>query len=196
MSTGPEAREVPDTDAVVVDVQRQPAPADGVPAGRDKASSRVQLVRSAEAYALLVATCAMVVLFSVLPSTSDVFPTPANFQAISGTQAVLGVVTVAVLIPLVCEEFDLSVGANAGLCSILAASVMKGGGSLIVAILAALVVGTVVGLINGLIVVRGGISAVIVTLGTSIVIHGAVQAKTGGESITEGISPSLTSFGT
>jgi ribose transport system permease protein len=189
MSTDPKAADMQNMDPVAVDAPPQPEPA------RDEASGRVGLIRAAESYALLVATCAMVVLFSVLPATSDVFPTPANFQAIAGTQAVLAVVTIAVLVPLVCEEFDLSVGANVGLCSVLAASVMHAGGPLVLAIVVAIVAGAVVGLINGLIVVRAGISAVIVTLGTAIIIDGVIQAKTGGESITAGISPTLTNFG-
>jgi ribose transport system permease protein len=196
LSTEQKAANARKGDPVAIGPPPGPEGAGGLPAADDTPAPRVHLIRAAEAYALLATTCAMVVFFSVLPKTSDVFPTAANFEAISGTQAVLAVATIAVLIPLVCEEFDLSVGANAGLCAILAASVMDAGGPLPLAILVAIATGTVVGLINGLIVVRAGISAVIVTLGTAIVIHGVVQARTGGESITRGISADLTDFGT
>ncbi len=140
-----------------------------------------------EAYTLLFLAVLVALVFSLLPSTSEVFPTGANFQAIAGGQAVLIVATLAVLIPLICDEFDLSVGANLGLASVVAASAMSAGLPLIVAVVAGLVSGTLIGVVNGLLVTRVGVNAVIVTLGVSVIIHGIVQLRTSGQSITEGL---------
>ncbi len=149
----------------------------------------------AESYALLGLAIAVAILFSLLPSTSETFPTLLNFQAIAGGQAVLIVATMAVLVPLICDEFDLSVGANLGLSSVLAASVLEAGAPLALGITVGIVSGVVVGAINGLLVTRAGVNAVIVTLGTATIIHGVVQARTGGQSITEGIPIELLNLG-
>jgi len=149
----------------------------------------------AEAYALLGMALLVAIVFSVLPSTSETFPTVLNFQAIAGGQAVLVVATMAVLVPLICDEFDLSVGANLGLSSVLAGSVLEAGAPLAVGIAVGIVSGVLVGGVNGLLVTRAGVNAVIVTLGTATIIHGIVQARTGGQSITEGIPIALLNLG-
>jgi ribose transport system permease protein len=153
------------------------------------------LARFGEAWALLGVTLALVVGFSLLPSTADVFPTAANFQAIVGSQAVLAIVALAALVPLVCEEYDLSVGATLSLGSVVCAEVMSSGGGLAVAALAGIGAGVVVGFVNGALVVGARVNAVIVTLGTSIAIVGVVNGITKGQTITDGVSRSLIDFG-
>ncbi len=153
------------------------------------------VARFGEAWALLGITLLLIVGFSLLPSTSDVFPTAANFQAIVGSQAVLAIVALAALVPLVCEEYDLSVGATLGLGSVICAEVMSAGGGLLLAALAGVGAGVAVGLVNGTLVVRARVHAVIVTLGTSIAIVGIVNGITKGQTVTDGISRTLTDFG-
>lgn len=149
----------------------------------------------AEALALVGVTIALCIFFALWSDTSSTFPTAANAQSVLGNQAVLGVATLAILIPLVCNQYDLSVGANLGLASVLAATVLSNGGSLVVAILVALLAGTAVGVINGLIVIRGGVNAVVVTLGTALVLTGIVNWITKGQAIIKGIPAELVTFG-
>lgn len=150
---------------------------------------------SAEAWALPALTLALIVFFSVLPATADTFPTAANFRAIASSQAIVAIATLAVLVPLICEEFDLSVGANVTLSAVISASVMASGGPLLVAAAAGIGVAALVGVINGLLITRVGVSAVIVTLGTSVILQGVAQARTDGETITENISSTLIDLG-
>lgn len=152
--------------------------------------------RHAEAYALLILTVLLGAFFAVLPATSDVFFTTANLQVTAAAQAVLVIVAVAALVPLICEEFDLSVGANAGLCSVLCASALSSGWSLAAAILLVIAIGGLVGLINGLIITVGRVNSLVATLGTATILVGLVQWKTGGESIITGIPKTLTDIGT
>ncbi len=149
----------------------------------------------AEALALLGLAVAAVVFFSVLPSTSEAFPTVANFQALFGSQAVLAVATLAVLVPLICDEFDLSVGANLGLAGVLSASAMSSGAPLWLGFVIAIASGVAVGLVNGILVTRAHVNAVVVTLGVATILFGIVQAKTSGNSITEGIPTALLDLG-
>lgn len=156
---------------------------------------RRRLTVSAEAWALPALTLLIIVFFSVLPSTADTFPTVANFRAIASSQAIIAIATLAVLVPLIAEEFDLSVGANVTLGAIVSASVMAGGGALPLAVLAGIAASTFVGLVNGVLVSRVGVSAVIVTLGTSVILTGVAQAVTGGETITKNISQTIIDVG-
>lgn len=149
----------------------------------------------AENYLLVGITLALCVFFSLWPETSATFPTSANLQVIAGNQAVLGVVALAALIPLVSNQFDLSVGATLGLSSVVTATLLGSGLPLLVAIAAALLVGAVVGVVNGVLTTSLRVSAVMITLGVAIVIHGIVVWKTGGNSLTEGIPVALTEFG-
>ena len=164
------------------------------PAAGARAAGRSGLTHAAEAYALPVLLLLVAVVFCVLPATSETFPTSGNIQAIVGNQSVIGIIALAALIPLVCNQFDLSVGAILGLSSILSASVLSSGASIPVAVLVGVGAGGLVGVVNGLLITRAGVNAVIATLGTAIVIHGIVTWKTGGESIVD-IPPSMIEFG-
>src|SRR5690349_20945871 len=62
-----------------------------------------------ERYGIILVWIAAIVVFSILrPST---FPTTVNFETISGTQAVLLVMTLGLIVALTSGEFDLSIGA-------------------------------------------------------------------------------------
>ena len=132
--------------------------------------------------------------FSLWGRTSETFPTEANFQSIIGNQSVIGIVALAALVPLVCNQFDLSIGAVLGLSSILSASVLESGGPIPVAIVVGIGVGGLVGVVNGLLITRAGVTSVIATLGTAVIIHGIVTWKTEGVSIVD-IPASMTEFG-
>src|SRR6201999_749010 len=60
-------------------------------------------------YALIGAWLGVIVLFSIL--RPDTFATSANASSILSSQGVLVVVSLAVVVPLIVGEFDLSVGA-------------------------------------------------------------------------------------
>jgi ribose transport system permease protein len=149
----------------------------------------------AEGYALVGLTVVLFIVFSVLPASSDTFPTSANLRIMLADQAVLLVISLAVLVPIVTKSWDFTPGATMGLASIFAASTVSSSGSIPLCILAALGVGLAVGAFNGVLVTMARINSVIATLGMTIVIAGIVQWKTDGLSILEGIPSSLTDFG-
>jgi ribose transport system permease protein len=148
-----------------------------------------------EAYALLILLILIGAFFSVWSKTSDTFLTSANLQILVANQAVIAIVALGALIPLVCNEFDLSVGATAGLSAVYVASAMSSGTPVILAILIGIGIGVIVGLVNALLVTRFGVNGVITTLGTSTIIAGVVTQKTGGLSIVSNIPDGVTNFG-
>ena len=124
-----------------------------------------------ERYSLVGLLLITIVVFSVLEP--DLFPTGANFRATMASQAVLAVAALAAMIPLLAGQFDLSVGANLGLTAVVfAAAVGRYDVPMGPAMVLAVVVGALVGLINGVLVTRFSIHSLIVTLGMGTFIHG------------------------
>jgi ribose transport system permease protein len=149
----------------------------------------------AEAYAMVFLTAAIAIFFSLYPATRETFPTTLNVQAILANQSVVAIVALAALLPLVCNEWDLSVGAVCGLSSIVTAMSLSDGHPIVVSIAFGVGVGVLVGTANALLVTRAKVNAVIVTLGVATVIAGAVNLLTGGLTIVSNIPASVTSFG-
>ena len=109
---------------------------------------------------------AVSIFFSLWGETSGTFPTSANIKNVLGNQAVLGVLSLAIMFPLVCGEFDFSVGPVAGLAQVLCAGFMARLGMPVgVAVLLGIAVGALVGIVVGLTVARIGVNSLIVTLG-------------------------------
>lgn len=167
-----------------------PPPTAGVTTRTDSSRAR----RIVEAWTLPALIVFVSIFFSVWSKTSETFPTTVNVQTIVGNQSVIGILALAALIPLVSNQFDLSVGATLGLSSVFAATALSNGSSIIVAILIGLGIGAGVGIINGLLIIRAGVNSVIATLGTAIIMHGIVTWKTKGVSITD-IPASIGDFG-
>jgi len=112
-----------------------------------------------------------IIVFSLLSSQ---FFNMATFHVIASTQSTAGIIAIALLVPMVCEQFDLSVGANANLTGMLAVILqVNEHWSALAAVLAAIGVGFAVGMVNGFIVVALRVSSFIATLGVSSVL-GAV----------------------
>lgn len=156
---------------------------------------RRPVARFLESYALLVILIALIAFFSLWPQTSDIFPTAANLKILIASQAVLGVVTFGMLVPLVCQEFDLSVGATTALSAIVSAQLLTAGQPILAAVVVALGIGVVVGSVNGFIVTRMGVNAVVATLGTTTLIIGVIRQDTGGIAQASNIPAVLTDLG-
>jgi simple sugar transport system permease protein len=128
------------------------------------------------------ALAAVVVLFIVFTTLSpDLFPTKLTYISLMSVAAELGIVSIGVTLLMIGGHFDLSVGAVLGLTSYVAVVLMRDYGMPpIVAAPAAVLVGAVLGAINGAIVVRFRIHSFVVTLGTMLIWRGVLIALTGG----------------
>lgn len=159
--------------------------------GRD----RGPLLGVLEAYALLILLVLIGVFFSVLPATSDTFLTSANMRILVSNQVVPAIVALAALIPLVCNELDLSVGAITGVAAIFVASMLFGSFAVPVALVLGVLIGAGIGIVNALLVTRAGVNGVITTLGMSTLLAGVVQQKTGGSGVVGDLPQTITDFG-
>ena len=148
-----------------------------------------------EAYAFLGLLIAAAVFFSVWPETGETFTSAANLRTLISSNSVIAIVALAALVPLVCYEFDLSVGAIAGLSSVFVATALAAGTAVPLAIALGIGLGVLVGGINALLITRVGVNAVITTLGVSIILAGVVNQKTSGLSVTGSIPLGFSEFG-
>jgi ribose transport system permease protein len=122
-------------------------------------------------YALIVAWVLVGVVFSILrPNT---FATTANIKTIFASQSVLLVLALGVVLPLIVGEFDLSIASVLGFSAILIAVLnVNDGWPIWGAVVLAIAVGPVIGLLNGFFVVVVGVDALIATLGVGTFITG------------------------
>ena len=98
-----------------------------------------------------------------------------SYATMLGSNAMLVVLTLALMIPLTAGDFDLSVAATMGLSSMLIAVVNVTLGLPIgLAILAALAAGAVVGAVNAFFVLAFNIHSLIVTLGSGYFVSGVI----------------------
>ncbi|MCW0194752.1 MAG: ABC transporter permease [Rhodococcus sp.] len=150
-------------------------------------------VRAAQ-WALPAILLAFIGLFSVLqPST---FANQGNFTTILGSEAVLILVALAAMLPLIVGQYDLSVGANMGMASIaVAMTTSEFGFSTGAGIAVAVVLSTLLGLLNGLLVAEIGISSFVATLAVSSLLSGIVIWSTDGTVIVDNIPATLTDIG-
>lgn len=179
---------------MTTDVQRTPAAAPGGrgPASPAQRSWFARHSRLLESAMLPIAYVALVAGFGI--HSPDKFLTLANFSNIFGSQAVLFVLTMALLVPLTNGDLDLSVGALSGLVSMVVA-VLNVNHSLPVGwcILIGIAVGLFCGVVNGAIIVRFDVNPFIITLATGTVFAG-IQEWLSKEQTIVGVSPKLSEW--
>jgi len=126
--------------------------------------------------ALPAATIGMIILFS---TCSDVFLTAQNFRNIGVAAAALAAVAFGQTFVILTAGLDLSVGSTVALVSVVLAFVMREYG-VAPGIVAALMCGASVGLVNGLIITRLRVSPFIATLAMLSVTAGLALNLAGG----------------
>lgn len=140
----------------------------------------------------------MVVVFAIVALIASIFvPNFASFNNLINlglAVATVGVVSCTMLFCLAGGDFDLSVGSNLAIGGILAALVANKTGNFFLGVLAALAVGAFVGLINGTVIAKFGINALITTLATMQIVRGAANLLTGG-TLVSGSAPGFESLG-
>ncbi len=131
-------------------------------------------------YALIV-LATILTIFTATSNQSN-YLDPINLGNILDQTSLVGILAVSMTVVLIGGNFDLSISSVAALSGAVALQLLDQHG-LFVAISCALLVGAVLGLINGLLVQLVGINAFIVTLGTLTAVRGLVLIITNGRTI-------------
>ena len=108
--------------------------------------------------------------------------------------SIIGVVVLAQLIVVLTGGIDISVGSALGLAAVVAAGLFSGP-SVLLGLLVALVIGGVVGAVNGWLVAFRGLEPFIVTLGMLALARGLVYAYGNGIPINPAAASSFAAFG-
>jgi len=150
---------------------------------------RHSLVDLAERYALIVSLAAMLAVFSIL--RPDTFFTWSNLSTILGSQAVLVVVTLGLIVPLTANDFDVSIAYVLTLSAMIVAVLnAQLGWPVWAAASVAIAMGLLVGAINAFFITVFRIHSLIVTLGVGTFLHGVTLWISGSMTIS-GIANSL-----
>jgi ribose transport system permease protein len=170
--------------------------ADEVPPGkRGPESDQSWVVRLRQALSIrnisaIYVFAALFLIYSIW--VPDTFLTSTTWKSLLDEQAVTGIVAVGLVLPLAAGAFDLSIGYVVGIGSFgLAWLMAEHGLSAPVAILAVIVGGALIGLINGFLVTRVRIDSFIATLAVGSILAGLTTAMSNGTQII-GLDPGLT----
>ena len=112
------------------------------------------------------------------------FFSKSNLLNITRQTAMVSVMAVAMTFVIACGQIDLSIGAVVALSALLSAWVLEKNNNLFLALLLALAVGTIVGIVNGLLVTLLKIPAFLATLGMMSIIRGSAMWLTATKAIT------------
>jgi ribose transport system permease protein len=158
---------------------------------RDEAEA-IPLFKSSDLpqrFALLLSWAVLVAIFGALRPSS--FLTWSNFGSMFGSQAVLVVLTLGLLLVLRTGDYDLSIASVLTMSSMMVAVLnVQANVPIMLAVLAALAMGLVVGFLNGAFAILVGIDPLVVTLGMGTLLQGLVLWISNSEPVS-GISPDL-----
>ena len=134
------------------------------------------------AWAMVGALLVIWVVFTWL--THGTFLIPRNLSLLARQMSVTSILAIGMVLVIVAGQIDLSVGAMAGFLGAISALVLdRFGWPLPLSFAAALVLGGILGAVQGGLVARLGIPPFIATLGGMLVFQGALLGVTGGVSI-------------
>jgi ribose/xylose/arabinose/galactoside ABC-type transport system permease subunit len=133
----------------------------------------------------------LVLLAAALSFISPYFLTATNLLNIGRGIAIVGIVAVGETIVIIAGGFDLSVGSTMAASGMAAGWLVTQGIPLPLAFAAAIMIGIVVGLINGTIISYGRINPLIATLATLAIVRGLSYVISGGRELIISSKPFL-----
>jgi len=136
----------------------------------------------------------LVVLIGIVGVLSPSFFTVANLLNVLRQTSINGVIAAGMTFVILTGGIDLSVGSILGFSGAVAASCLASGQSMLVTIVLTLVIGSGVGLLNGIIIAKGKLQPFIVTLATMTILRGATLVFTDGKPISLGTGTSAIAF--
>ena len=140
-------------------------------------------------FGLIGAWLLIIVIFGAIDGSK--FLSTASFTAIFSDQSTLALGALALLVPLVAGEYDLSVAGTIGISSVVIAVLnVQHGWPIALTIVAAVVVGAFIGLVNAVVIITWQVNSLIATLGMLSVLEG-LQLLVSGQVTIPGVSSSF-----
>jgi|ERR1700761_1307371 L-arabinose transport system permease protein len=124
-----------------------------------------------------------VVLFAVLSGTVPYFFSWDNIVSVALSVSQIGMVACTMMFCLASRDFDLSVGSTVAFAGVTCAMVANATGSVMLGMAASLVAGAVIGFINGAIIAKLKINALITTLAMMEIVRGLAFLVSKGQAV-------------
>lgn len=137
----------------------------------------LKTLRSRRKVGVLIAFFGLCIFFSVVTNT---FLTVPNILNILRQVSISGLIVMFMTMLIIGNDIDLSVGSTFAAVSMVVAILFQNGLNIWLASLIGLLMGAVLGGINGFVTVKGGLPPFIVTLGTQMIYRGLALVISGG----------------
>ena len=117
----------------------------------------------------IVLVCVIAVLWIILGFATPAFVSAGSIQPLLGAVAPIALIGIGMTVVIITGGIDVSVGAAIAVCSVITAKLVlvQAGLSLPIALLISIVVGGLLGLLNGVLIAYGRVHAIIITFGTA-----------------------------
>jgi L-arabinose transport system permease protein len=123
------------------------------------------------------------VAFAIVAATVPNFLTERNMLGLLQSVVTIGIVACTMMFCLASRDFDLSVGSTVAFSGMIAVMASNATGSIIIGLTAALLCGGAVGLVNGVVIARFRINALITTLATMQIVRGLALIASDGRAV-------------
>jgi ribose/xylose/arabinose/galactoside ABC-type transport system permease subunit len=127
------------------------------------------VIRSANYFFSL---CITITLILFLAIASPYFLSIGNMDSLQTTVAPNIIIAIGMMLLIILGMFDLSVGSVMGFAGMVTGYLLSQGNSVFLSVICGLSLGTLIGLINGILVVYARIPALITTIGTMYIVRG------------------------
>lgn len=126
----------------------------------------------------------LLLLGIILTILSDRFLSVNNLLNVARQVSINAIISVGMTLVILTGGIDLSVGSILALSGSITAGLMAGGTTLVVALIAGIAIGSLLGIVNGLLVTKGKIQPFIATMGMMTIARGVTLVYTEGRPIT------------
>lgn len=123
------------------------------------------------------------VAFAIVALTVPNFLTERNMLGLLQSVVTIGIVACTMMFCLASRDFDLSVGSTVAFSGMAAVMASNASGSILVGLIAALLCGGFVGLVNGVVIAHFRINALITTLATMQIVRGFALIASDGRAV-------------
>ena len=137
----------------------------------------------------------LLILITIVTILSPSFLSTKNIFNILRQTSVNGIIATGMTFVILTGGIDLSVGSILAISGAVCASLLASGQNIIIVVLAALIIGAMVGFLNGFIITKGKLQPFIATLATMTILRGLTLVYTDGKPITLGSGDLAIKFG-
>ena len=135
------------------------------------------------------------IIFSIIIAfMNDRFLTVPNILNILRQTSINAIIAAGMTFVILTGGIDLSVGSTVAFSGAVAASLIAGGSNVALAVFAALIIGVLIGYLNGLIISKGKIQPFIATLAIMTLVRGATMVFSDGRPISIGYEKNADTF--